>query len=155
MSVRSSSSDDTGNIIALIIDKCSNAGISTGTGVSNSLHGHVPPPEKQWQQGGARAAAACGPAAVAWACSCQTAVVPCRREGAAFNVDRSWLFTHLWQTLDAAVLHPIAAAADNSHMPSRQGLEQELEADVQVRWSLDSVQLHVLRHSLVRPALSC
>ena len=82
-------------------------------------------------------------------------MVPCRREGAAFNVDRSWLFTHLWRTLDAAVLQPIAAAADNSHMPSPQGLEQELEADVQVRWSLNSVQLHVLRHSLVGPALSC
>ena len=70
MSVRSSSGDDTGNIIALNIDICSNASISTGTGVSNSLHGHVPSPEKQW------AARRCTSGSSVWSCSSSMGMQP-------------------------------------------------------------------------------
>ena len=32
----------------------------------------------------------------------------CRREAAAFNVDRGWLFAALWRLLDPAVLQPVS-----------------------------------------------
>ena len=47
-------------------------------------------------------------------------------------MDRTWLFTQLWQTLDAPVLQPIAAAASKDDGSQQAGPEEELEADVQV-----------------------
>ena len=63
-------------------------------------------------------------------------------------MDRGWLFTQLWQALDAAVLQPIAAAAEGLDAPSPQGMRPELDADVQVR-----ILLH--RNICASPAQAC
>ena len=43
----------------------------------------------------------------------------CRREAAAFNVDRGWLFAALWRMLDPSALQPLGQPTSASHKAAK------------------------------------